>query len=120
MDEARAQVEAVPAVATQACEVTEPSAIEYSPITGWLLIAIGLVSCGLLVRTLTGDHRLKSLEPSGAARFAVDINRATVEELQILPRVGPALAGRIVEYVRQHGQVASLEQLNEIRGVGLR
>ncbi len=35
-----------------------------------------------------------------------------------LPRIGPAMAARIVEYRRQHGSFRSVEQLVEIRGIG--
>ena len=48
-----------------------------------------------------------------------NVNTASVEELQQnLPRIGPALAGRIAEYRRQHGRFATVEQLVEVRGIG--
>ena len=48
----------------------------------------------------------------------VDVNRATLAELQALPRVGPALAGRILEWREQHGPYRSLEDLRHVRGIG--
>jgi len=47
-----------------------------------------------------------------------NINTASEAELQRLPRIGPALAGRIVEYRRTHGPFRSVEQLTEVRGIG--
>ncbi len=56
--------------------------------------------------------------PRTPPRFPLDINRATAEELERLPGIGPVLAARIVEYRRQHGQFQSVEELLEVRGIG--
>lgn len=48
-----------------------------------------------------------------------NVNTASVEQMQQnLPRIGPALAGRIAEYRRQHGRFGTVEQLIEVRGIG--
>ncbi len=47
-----------------------------------------------------------------------NINTASSEQLQRLPRIGPALAGRIIEYRRVHGRFGSAGELNEVRGIG--
>jgi competence protein ComEA len=49
---------------------------------------------------------------------AVDLNSATVEELQRLDGIGPALAQAIVDYREQNGPFTALEQLLEIPGIG--
>jgi len=48
----------------------------------------------------------------------VDINRATAAELEGLPRVGPALARRIIERRTSHGPFRSLDDLRHVRGIG--
>jgi competence protein ComEA len=48
----------------------------------------------------------------------VNLNTATVEELQTLPGVGPVLAGRIVAYREEHGGFRSVEELREVAGIG--
>jgi len=48
----------------------------------------------------------------------LDLNRASVAELDELPGVGPVLAGRIVEYRRLHGPFRAVEELLAVRGVG--
>jgi competence protein ComEA len=48
----------------------------------------------------------------------LNINTATVQELQLLPRVGPALAQRIVEFRESNGAFKSPEELMRVRGVG--
>ena len=49
----------------------------------------------------------------------VDVNRATAEQLETLPRIGPSLARRIVAYREQHGPFASVEDLRHVRGIGV-
>ncbi|MBL0939256.1 MAG: helix-hairpin-helix domain-containing protein [Gemmatimonadaceae bacterium] len=48
----------------------------------------------------------------------LDINSATAAELERLPRVGPALAQRIVAYRDKHGPFTSGESLRHVRGIG--
>jgi competence protein ComEA len=65
---------------------------------------------------------LAALAPSQAraADGKVNINTATAEELALLPRVGPSVAGRIVEFREQNGKFGSLEDLMLVRGIGER
>lgn len=58
---------------------------------------------------------VKKLAP-GAAPIA--INTATALELRQLPRVGPALAARIVANRDSLGPFTSLEDLTRVRGIG--
>lgn len=51
-------------------------------------------------------------------RFPIDVNLATEAELQALPRVGPAMARRIIEYRETVGRFRSLEDLRHVRGIG--
>jgi competence protein ComEA len=48
----------------------------------------------------------------------LNVNAATAQELERLPRVGPALARRIVEWRERHGPFVSLEDLRHVRGIG--
>jgi competence protein ComEA len=48
----------------------------------------------------------------------VDVNRATLTELEGLPRVGPALARRIVAWRESHGPFQSIDDLRHVRGIG--
>lgn len=48
----------------------------------------------------------------------VDVNRATVPELEALPGVGPTLARRIVALRRRKGRLTRPEDLLEVRGIG--
>ncbi len=48
----------------------------------------------------------------------LDLNRATLAELQRLPGVGPTLAQRIVEARERQGRFASAEDLRRVPGIG--
>ena len=50
----------------------------------------------------------------------VDVDRADVTEITRLPRVGPALAQRIVAWRAAHGPFGSLERLDSVPGIGPR
>jgi len=48
----------------------------------------------------------------------VNINTAGADELMSLPKIGPVLAGRIIEFREQHGAFASPEDLDAVPGIG--
>jgi competence protein ComEA len=55
-----------------------------------------------------------------AAGCQLDINAATAGELEALPGIGPALAGRIVSYRESHGAFADIGELRAVSGIGSR
>jgi competence protein ComEA len=48
----------------------------------------------------------------------VNINTASEEELQRLPRVGPGMSARIIQYRKEIGSFQSPEQLMDVSGIG--
>ncbi|WP_245827721.1 helix-hairpin-helix domain-containing protein [Sinomonas mesophila] len=55
---------------------------------------------------------------AGGRAAKVNLNTATVEELGALPRVGPVLAQRIVDFRTQHGRFGAPEDLDAVDGIG--
>jgi competence protein ComEA len=49
---------------------------------------------------------------------AVDLNAATVEQLDALPGIGPVTAQRILDWRAAHGRFTSVDQLREVSGIG--
>ena len=48
----------------------------------------------------------------------VNVNTASVEELQLLPGVGEARARAIVDLRKQRGGLKSMEDLRDVKGIG--
>ncbi len=65
-----------------------------------------------------------SADPSGGgssntpASGPVLLNSATLEQLDSLPGIGPALAQQIVSYREAHGPFTAIDQLSEVPGIG--
>lgn len=70
------------------------------------LIALALVLCAGTVPAMA------------AAQGTVNINTADEATLQLLPRVGPAVSKRIVEYREENGKFAEATDLMQVRGIG--
>lgn len=73
-----------------------------------------LVSCWIIVALLLSALPALAAE----AKRVVNINSAEVSQLTLLPRIGPAVAQRIVEFRKQNGAFKSPEDLMLVRGIG--
>lgn len=47
----------------------------------------------------------------------VNINTASSQELESLPGIGPAIAGRIIEHRNTHGPFQRIEDIKNVRGI---
>ena len=57
-------------------------------------------------------------ETGSGVQGVVNVNTASVEELQILPGVGERRAEQIVEMRKQRGGFKSVEELMDVKGIG--
>lgn len=48
----------------------------------------------------------------------LNINTASIEELQTLPSIGPQTARKIIEYREAQGDFKSVDSLTEVKGIG--
>jgi competence protein ComEA len=52
--------------------------------------------------------------------MAIDINKASVSDLQKLPGIGPSLAKQVVAYREKNGPFRRVEDLMVIKGIGFK
>lgn len=55
---------------------------------------------------------------AGTSDTRISLNQATQADFDSLPGVGPVLAGRIIAYRDQHHHFSSIDQLQEVPGIG--
>jgi len=55
---------------------------------------------------------------AGPSSGPVDLNVATLDELDALPGIGPVLAQRIVDWRTAHGRFSTVDELGEVSGIG--
>ncbi|HET6332878.1 MAG TPA: helix-hairpin-helix domain-containing protein [Polyangiales bacterium] len=97
--------------------------------------ALGLIVAGLALAALAAQRSVPPEAPpvpvfaaqASAAKpelralrdgQRLDINRASAEELTLIPGIGPKLAERIVAARARRGQFESLAELRAVRGLG--
>lgn len=64
------------------------------------------------------DHPSTASAPKRSHQGLLDLNRATGQDFDALPGVGPKLAERIIEYRQSVGVFRSLDELRSIKGIG--
>ncbi|MBE0712523.1 MAG: ComEA family DNA-binding protein [Candidatus Aminicenantes bacterium] len=55
---------------------------------------------------------------SAAPKAKVNINTASASELETLPRVGPKVAQRIIDFRTKNGNFKKVEEIMKVQGIG--
>lgn len=78
-----------------------------------------------LVDSLVKNHKSTDNQPAAIQEmvqtrqvFRVNVNTADQQTLEQLPRIGPALAKRIIAHRSRNGYFSSIEDLEEVKGIG--
>ena len=88
------------------------------------VLAALLVLSSAQARAMPGTSSKKKAPPPAAAdkgpglSGVVNINNASSEQLQLLPRVGPALAERIIEFREANGPFRAVDEIVAVKGIG--
>lgn len=111
--------------------VAEPGVYEISAgsrvtdvidVAGGALESADLTSINL-ARTVNDGEQIIVAERGSASQSTatparLNLNTATVVELEALPGIGPAIAARIVDFRESHGSFSSVDALAEVPGIG--
>ena len=65
-----------------------------------------------------GETTVAAGHASAAPDAPLDLNAATVADLDALPGIGPVLAQRILDWRAAHGRFSDVEELAEVSGIG--
>jgi len=75
-----------------------------------LSLVLLFIFSGLLSYQLMGEVQAKTEK--------ININTASVTELQKLPRVGEKVAQRIIDFRKEHGPFKKIEEIMKVPGIG--
>ena len=67
---------------------------------------------------LVEEGKSTTSEKSKGVNGKVNINSANQSELETLQGIGPALAQRIIEYRKENGKFHSIEDIQNVKGIG--
>ena len=81
-----------------------------------LVLALGLVATA--VSAQEAARPAKASTASASAGAPVNLNTATVAQLEALPGIGKSTAERILEYRQKNGSFKKIEDLMNVRGIG--
>jgi comEA protein len=88
-----------------------------------VLIFIGiLILCGAVLKLLNIKSKPAAENISQtadlSAKITININNASLEELEKIPGIGPEIGRRIIDYRKAHGAFKTHEDLKKVKGIG--
>jgi competence protein ComEA len=82
------------------------------------LLRAALAAALLVVPVTAAFAQADKPATAAAAKAAVNLNTATIDQLEELPGVGRATAQRILDYRQKSGGFKKIEELMNVRGIG--
>ena len=93
---------------------------------GGALKGVDLSEINLARKVVDGEQIYIGIESftknsSGSTKVGsgkININRANASQFESLPKIGPVIAKRIMDYRKLNGQFAALEDIQKVTGIG--
>ena len=93
---------------------------------GGALKGVDLSEINLARKVVDGEQIYVGIESftrnsSGSTRVGsgkININRANASQFESLPKIGPVIAKRIMDFRKLNGQFAALEDIQKVTGIG--
>ncbi len=67
---------------------------------------------------LTSSVIFADQQPVANAKNLINVNSADAQQLDKLPRIGPKMALRIIEYRKTNGNFKRIQDLMKVKGIG--
>jgi comEA protein len=83
-----------------------------------VVMAIAAFVCGSDSSVMAAQARESKAKPAQVATTPVNLNTATVADLQNLPGIGAATAKLIIEHRQKTGGFKKIEELMNVKGIG--
>ena len=98
----------------------------------WLFIGITTLFLFLIIGIFIGRNSTRNYIPLNNDDFTatestqdsqsnsgkIDINTASLQQLQLLPGIGEVLAQRILDYRAERGSFSTIDELKNVSGIG--
>lgn len=82
------------------------------------VVCILALCIGMVLSSVSIMAQKSASAPASASTEKINLNSATVEQLQSLPGIGPATAKNIVEHRTKAGKFNRIEEIIKVKGIG--
>jgi competence protein ComEA len=83
-----------------------------------LMVVLLILGLGIAAEAGQGGRRTATPAAKALASGPLNLNTATVSQLETLPGIGKSTAQRILEYREKSGGFKKIEDLMNVRGIG--
>jgi len=92
--------------------------MKFSKLFTLVLVLTCFCSFCIVLSSFAAEEAAKAAPEKAALSGKINVNSATVEQLEMLPRIGTKTAQSIIEYRTQNGPFKRVEDLTNVKGIG--